>query len=252
MNPLEAKIHLLPYRAGTKDAEDPQVNEALALARSNPELSRWLEAQSASQAALRGQFQRIAPPAGLKEQILSEFAASQSRSARRRLLVLAPVALLTVVALLAVFWPPRRAADQPLRLYQNRMVRTALGGYAMNLLTNDLGGVREYLAQHRAPADFTLPTSLQHATLAGCALSDWRGARVSLLCFRTGKPLQPGAASDLWLFVVDRASVDHAPTTTAPQFAQVSLLMTATWTEGNKLYFLGIQGRESDLRPYLL
>jgi hypothetical protein len=249
---IEAKINLLLYRAGTKDADDPEVHEALALAATNPELFRWLEVHGAGQAAVRDHFRRIAPPDGLKEQILSEFAASQRGSARRRFLVFAPAALLVVVALLAVFWPPRRGVEQPLRLYQNRMVRTALGGYAMNLLTNDLGGVRAYLAQRQAPADFTLPQSLQHATLMGCALSDWQGARVSLLCFRTGKPLPPGAVSDLWLFVVDRASVGNAPNSGAVQLARVSLLMTATWTDGNRLYFLGVRGEESDLRPYLL
>jgi hypothetical protein len=27
--------------------------------------------------------------------------------------------------------------------------------------------------------------------------------------------------------------------------------MTATWTQGNKLYLLGIQGDESDIKKYL-
>jgi hypothetical protein len=252
VNLVEAKTNLLRYRAGTTDAEDPLVNEALALAKRSPELSDWLEAHNAGLAALRDRFQQIAPPAGLKEQILSEFAASHRAMARRRFVGVAFAVVLVLAGTLASFWPARRAADNPLVLYQNRMVRIAMGGYAMDLLTNDPGPIRAYLAQHQAPADFTLPTPLQHTALTGCAVKDWQGARVSLICFRTGKPLPAGTASDLWLFVVDRAAVGDAPNPNAPQYARVSRLTTATWTEGNKLYLLGVQGPESDLRQYLL
>jgi hypothetical protein len=252
VNSAEAKTHLLRYRPGTADAEDPQVNEALALAQSSPELARWLAAQHAGLAVLRGRFRQIAPPAGLKEQILSEFAASQRALARRRFVGVALALVLALVGILASLWPPRRAVDNPLALYQNRMVRIAMGGYAMDLLTNDPGPIRAYLAQHQAPADFALPLPLQHTALTGCAVRDWQGARVSLICFRTGKPLPPGAASDLWLFVVDRAVVANAPNSNAPDFIRISRLLTATWTAGNKLYFLGIQGGESDLKQFLL
>lgn len=251
MNPTEAKTILLLYRPGTADAKDPQMIEALALAQSNQEVARWLEAHCAGQRALRGGFLQITPPAGLKEQILSEFAASQRAVARRRL-GFALAAALALAGILASFWPARRAAGDPLVHYQNRMVRTALGGYAMDLLTNDPVSIRAYLAQHQAPADFTLPIALQRIALTGCAVSAWQGARVSLICFRTGKPLPPGAASDLWLFVVERSTVENAPKTYTPQFARISRLMTATWAEGNKLYFLGVQGQEADLKQFLL
>ena len=82
-------------------------------------------------------------------------------------------------------------------------------------------------------------------------VEDWRGAKVSLICFRTGKPLEPGAASDLWLFVVDRASVKNAPAGATPRFAKVNRLITATWTQGNKVYFLGTEGDEKTIRQYL-
>ena len=43
--------------------------------------------------------------------------------------------------------------------------------------------------------------------MTGCAIEGWQNAKVSMICFRTGKPLRPAEQSDLWLFVVDRASV---------------------------------------------
>ena len=72
MNLNEAKTILLLYRPGTTDAEDPQIAEALALAKQSPELARWLAEQTARQTQLRGQFQQIPVPAGLQAQILAE------------------------------------------------------------------------------------------------------------------------------------------------------------------------------------
>jgi len=253
VNLNEAKTWLLIYRPGTADDSDPQVAAALALARTNPELGDWFAAQSAAQAAVRAKFQEITPPAGLREQIVSEYAASRKSVAARRALWLA-VAALVLWGLLAIWWVPRPArppADNPLAFYQSRMVRVALGGYAMDLTTNDPVSVRAFLGQHHAPADFALPAPLEQAAVIGCAVRDWQGAKVSLVCFRTGRPLPRGAQSDLWLFVVDRGAIKNAPGTSSPQVAKVNRLITATWTDGSKLYFLGLDGAEAELRQYL-
>ena len=77
MNANEAKSILLLYRPGTADAEDPQIAEALALAQREPELTNWLDAQTARQRALREKFRQSTAPAGLMEQIISEHAANQ-------------------------------------------------------------------------------------------------------------------------------------------------------------------------------
>jgi hypothetical protein len=74
---------------------------------------------------------------------------------------------------------------------------------------------------------------------------------VSLICFRTGKPLRPGESSDLWLFVVDRNSLPDAPRSKTPKLAKVNRLMTATWAEGDKVYLLGVAGDEQTIRAYL-
>jgi hypothetical protein len=253
VNLAEAKTILLLYRAGTADADDPQVAAALALTKQSPELARWLEEQSAVQLRLRARFKQISPPAGLKEQIVSEFTASRRARDRRRTLGFALAVLLLWLGLLAAFWPPHRVttSGDTLANYQNRMVRAALGGYDMDLMTNDLATIRAFLARQSAPADFNLPTPLEHTALTGCAVRDWRGARVSLLCFRTGKPLPPGIASDLWLFVVDRAAVKDAPSKADPQFSKVSRLITATWANQQNLYFLGVEGQEPNLKRYL-
>lgn len=251
MNRDEARQFLLLYRPGSADATDPQVAEALALAKNDAELARWLDAYGVQQQILRAKFRQAAPPAGLKEQIISEHAARRKIiSSRRRFALAAAAALLMVCAGLWLRQNPS-SADNVLASYQARMVRDALTGYAMDLETNSLAPLRAYLAQRQSPADFVLPAGLQNALLTGCAVEKWQGANVTLICFRTGQPLRPGESSDLWLFVVNRGSVKAAPQSTTPELTKVNRLMTATWVDGDKLYLLGVAGNEQTIRAYL-
>jgi len=253
VNVSEAKSLLLLYRPGMAVTDDPQMSEALALAQTSPELGQWLAAHLAAQEALRTKFRQIAPPPGLKEQIISEHSASRRSVAKRPVALLAIVSLLLLAGILAVVWVSRQptAPENTLAHYKDEMVSIALRGYAMDLLTNDPAPIRAYLAQQHAPADFKLPAPLHNVALVGCAVENWQGAKVSLICFRTGKPLPPGTAADLWLFVADGTAVKNAPNATAPEFAKINSLITATWTADGKLYFLGVNGEEPDLKQYL-
>lgn len=257
MNHDEAKTILMLYRRGTADADDPQIAGALALAKREPELARWLEEHSARQEALRSKFRQITVPAGLKEQIISESAArAMTISRQRRNTVFAAVAAMASVVILLIVlsssWlPHRQNDDNTLAIYQNQMVRIALNPYGMDLTTNDSEQVRAYLATRQAPADYDLPPALQKAALTGCAVEGWQNVKVSMICFRTGKPLPPNQSSDLWLFVVDRASLKGAPESSQPRFAAVKGLITAVWAQGDKVYLLGTEGDESAIRKFL-
>jgi len=251
VNLEEAKRILLISRTGTVDPDEPDVSEALSMAENNPELAHWLETQNALHQTLRAKFNEIKPPAGLKEQIISEHIASKQKKPLPRTGWYALAAALALMATLAIVWYPKSNIDESLAVYQNAMVRAALSGYPMDLSTNSPAPVHAFLAQNKAPADFTLPSGLQHVAMVGCAVRDWQGAKVSLVCFSTGKRLAPGDASDLWLFVVDRNAVKDAPDKASVQLAKINRLMTATWTDGNKLYFLGLAGHEADIKQYL-
>ena len=252
MNRDEIKKILRLYRPGSADAEDPRIAGALALAKADAELSRWLADHCARQSAWRAKFRRIEPPAGLREQIISEHAANRSAMPEgRKVLFLVAVLLVLAAAALVKFRPARQLPDDALAVYQNQMVRVALSPYDMDFTTNAPAPIRAYLARRHAPADFVLPAALAHAGLAGCAVGNWRGAKVSMICFRTNRALPAGAASDLWLFVVDRGTVKNVPDGSVPRLAQVNRLMTATWTQGCRLYFLGVAGDESTIKHYL-
>jgi hypothetical protein len=254
----EAKIILQLYRPDTADAEDPQIADALALAKNDPELALWLEEHCARQNVLHKKFRQIAAPAGLKEQIISEQAAFSKINPRQEKIVLvaAVTAIVAALAVLAAFYLPHggnrsQADSNTLANYANQMEGVPLSGYAMNLATNDLSQIRAYLAHNSAPSDYTLPATLEKIETTGCAIQDWQGKKVSMICFRTGKPLPPKQQGDLWLFVVDRASVKGAPDAASPQFTKVNQLTTATWTQDGKLYLLATQDDEQELQKFL-
>jgi hypothetical protein len=252
MNRDDAKNILLLYRPGMVDAADPQVTEALALAKQDAELADWLHEHCLRQEILRARFREIQAPPGLKEQIISEQAAQERIVNLRRNSMLTAVAA-TFVALLAlgILWLRPVGGNHTLALYRDRMVGFALRGYPMNLATDNPEQIRAYLKQNHAPADYVLPASLEKVATTGCGIAGWQGAKVTLICFRTGKSLPPGEQSDLWLFVVDRSLVKNAPPAGPPQLAKVSQLITATWTQGDKLYLLGTEGDEETIRQLL-
>lgn len=252
MNSDQAKEILLLCRPHAGDGQDPQVREALELAQRDPELSHWLELHQARQSALRDKFRQIPVPEGLKEQIISEHAASLRRAPRFRqwAVVMAPLVILFVVLAVGLVLH-RRPADDTLAIFQQQMAGFALRGYAMDLLTNDPAQIRAYLEQRQSPADYTLTGPLKQTAQSGCAVEGWQATRVSMICFQTGRPLPPGSQSDLWLFVVDQNTVKNAPSDPAPRIAQVNQLVTATWVRGGKLYFLVTEGGEPDIKRFL-
>src|SRR5215471_9713201 len=70
MTTEEAKEILWLYRGPVDDA-DPKFQEALAYARRDPELTKWLEQQRTCFEAIRSKLRDIEPPPTLAEKIIS-------------------------------------------------------------------------------------------------------------------------------------------------------------------------------------
>lgn len=247
----EAQKVLLLYRPGTPDAADPEVAEALALAARDAELSRWLDRHCAQQEILRGVIRQTPVPAGLREQIISERPSFLRRRLGRRhvALTLASLCILLIGVWAALNWCAS-APDENFSIYRGRMISAALRGYSMDLETSDPAKIRSYLQRERVAENYRVPAGLQKASATGCAVESWRGAKVALLCFSSKGPAGAGGKTDVWLYVVNRDAVKDAPSPGAPQFAKVNKLMTATWSEGDKLYLLGGFGDESAIRRW--
>ena len=253
MNREEAKATLLLYRHGTADQEDPQIAEALAMAQNDQELKDWFVVHCARQFVLRKKFQQIAVPAGLKEQIISEQAASQReiQSGFRKIRLVPVMALILLAGALVFFWlPGHHGRDDTLAVFQSQMAGIALRGYGMDLTTNDPVQLRAFLARNHAPSDFILPEALKQTPLAGCAVEGWQDVKVTMVCFRSHQAAAD-VSSDVWLFVVDKESIKKSAAGPVPQISPVNRLITATWVQGDKLYFLATTGDLQAIQPYL-
>ena len=250
MNRNEAKETLMLYRPGSADAEDPDFREALQWCEQDAELRHWFDEHCAVYLAMRKKFREVTPPEGLKEQIVAERKVRTAPAWRRPAILLASVAAVAVLTGIVFLSLPSRE-DTSYAVYRSRMTQIARTGYGMDLATNDLNQIRTFLAKNGAPADYDIPAALRGATPTGCAIETWLGAKVSMICFHSGRPLPPNQSSDLWLFIARKGTIAKSPTDAAPAFASVNGATSANWSSDNSVYTLVTDGDEELLRKYL-
>jgi hypothetical protein len=251
VNRQQAKEILAQYRPGTADKEDPAFREARQLAETDPELARWFDEHCEAYLILRGKFRAIPIPPRLKERILAERKIQRPLFQRYWTSLLAVAAVVALLVGLDAAFRPHRPLTGQYAAYRQRMAETALRSYYMALTATDPVQIRNFLNAKKAPADYTLPAGLNTAPVVGCVVTHWHGDPVSMICFNSGRPLLPGARSDLWLFVTERKTVPNAPSPGAPVFARASQATTASWSDDKKNYLLAAVGDEAFLGKYL-
>ena len=184
---------------------------------------------------VREAFASIPVPPNLREQILARGKIVSVPFWRRSNTGKAALALAAAVVLLAtgmLFWNKAPREDKTFAGFRARMVSFALRSYDMDLHTNQLAAVQSYLATKGAPADFALPPTLAATTVKGGKSLLWQGKPVGMVCFGIGD-------ETLYMFVID-APLPGTPTNAAapPAIANYKSLATATWTTGDKTFFL--------------
>jgi hypothetical protein len=240
-NPTAKRI-LASYRSGVDDA-DPQFAEALAQARRDPELSRWLEQEVALDAALREKLRSGPAPVGLKTRILANVPAQVPVAAwwRRRPVWLVAVAAILIVEFV-IYWPNLRPANAFVT-YRSGMVQYVASGYDLQVRADNFDALRQRFVKDGWPADYVLPERLTQVGVRGGCLSEWRGKKVSMLCLRAHN-------HNAWLLVIDRHDIWNAPHS-QPVFAKEGTIATASWTAGHLTYVLATEGDDDELKSYL-
>ena len=234
MNSAQAKEVLLLYRPGTADAADPQIAQALELAGRDPELGLWLEQHRAFQKAMRVKFQQIEVPAHLRNSLLIRGAVpprvvTPTAWSRNPVWLTATAAVLLLLGLVAGWLKPR--TPDRFANFQTRMVSQALREYRMDLETNDMRQIRQFMAQRGAPADYEVTRGLERLQLTGGGRLSWRSHPVTMVCFDRGDNQM------LFLFVMKRSALKDPPPAT-PQLTTVHQMATASWTRGDNIYVL--------------
>ena len=245
MNNREAKQILLLYRPGTRDADEPEVIEAIELARQDPELGKWFSQHQEFQLAMRAKFREIPVPVHLKPAVLASRNITQPPQFWRQPVWLAAAAIFMVLLGLAAFWLKPAIPDR-FTHYRETMVSAAVRMYGMDLVTSDKDQLRQFIATNGAPADYQLTQGLDKLQLKGGGLLRWRGNPVSMVCFDRG-------GNTLFLFVMKRTALKDPPPAITPQaeVAQVDGLLTASWTQGNDTYLLAGPHEPGFVEKYL-
>lgn len=239
----QIRQRLAAWRPGIPIDSDPELSEALHASRQDPSLAPWLHQQQAFHAAMARALREQPVPANLAERIL---AARKTVRPSFRIppfawAAAATAAVLLLGLLLRPFWPGTapRADDYP--TFRNRMVRSVVREYRMDLVTNNLAAIRGFMAQRAAPADFELPSALASLTPMGGGLLSWQGRKVSMVC------LNGGPRGTLFLFVVPADSVASGRPQSL-ESAEVSRLATVAWTARDHTYVLAAHTTVEDLR----
>lgn len=250
----DAKLILLVCRPGDEAAADPQLAEALALAKSDRDLGAWFEAEQRWDAGIRRELKTVPVPTDLREQILARQkvvplpVAGQRRpwfSWQSPLLWAAAAAIIIFLGF-AVNWS-RPPAAVPLAEFAHDMILASpMNEHHVDALNSNFSQVKGWLAEHHAVANINLPPGIKNAPgLMGCRILVWHGRPVSMLCFKMN------GSEHVDLFVTPAVALADAPVPGPPRFAMVDQQMTAGWTDGGNVYLITGKVPEDFLRHCL-
>lgn len=228
----EAREILRGWRLPPAVAADPELHQALDLAKSDPDLARWVQEQQDFHAKIRGELLRINAPAGLKQSILvgEVLLRPRFRGSRTRLALVAALVLLLASSAYWLSRPPEEAKD--FANFRSRMASFALRTYQMDIVSSDDRAVRDYLLTRGAPADFPLPPGLAQLPVKGGGRLSWHAHPVGMMCFAL-----PGEET-AYMFVIDQDAVAGRKAPPGLITTAGDNLSTAAWSDGDRLYLL--------------
>lgn len=249
MNREQAKLILSAANAGEEYPEgDPRLEKALALMENDPALAEWFAAQNPLDHAMRDALRTIEPPAHLRESILAAakvtpFPEEPKLDRIFPILWMSAAGFVALAAAVAIYLAPR-GNQQNVASIETELIRlTDAHKHAFG--SKDLGEIRSWLASHGGATDFSIPQGLENRGGAGCEVVSVSGTKVSVLCFHLGH------GRTAHLYIVNRSQLSKPPPQDTPVVTKNGAYAVASWSAGDKSYFLSSQGDEKSLRALL-
>lgn len=247
MNNEQAKFILGAYRPDGRDAGDPTFAEALAQARSDPALGAWLAREQAFDGAVAAKLRTVAPPAGLREAILTGARVSTT-PVRRRWRTPAWLAMAAsfavILGLAGTFWfrsvhPAPAALDRLAKFALVEPFSAHTGPHA-----DKLGTFGAWLRNPVNRLAAVPAVNLNLLRSQGCRSIDIAGHQVFEICFQHG-------TGTYHLYIGRQADFTPGPGETAPVFFERGKRIVAAWANHQLVYVLMAVGNTGTLRKIL-
>jgi len=230
MTVAEAKEILAAFRPGTDDERDPVFAEALALARTHPELKAWFADAQSFDHVIRAELARVLAPADLRDRILATPKIVQPPWWNRRLRPQhwAAAAAIALLGAAVALWFNTRPVS--FHQFRREIADASWGGNPhLEHKAKGITEVRRALDDLGLESRFSIPASLGPAA-RGFSLVHWRGHEVPMICFHSED-------QHVHLLVVDR-SLFPDPPSKLPQMDEWQAWRTASWSQDDFSYVL--------------
>ncbi len=245
MTPEEAKFILEARRPDGSDDADPQMAEALAVAKNHPQISRWLGEQSEFDMVIAGKLSGVSAPPRLRERIVAGQCVGRGRSwvAFRRLLPLA--AAIALLLSIGAVWlrAPGGNTFAAFGADAEKFINEKWD-HRFDLPESDFGRIGEWVAKQDGAAPADVPPGVAGSKMYGCKLYEWNGHKATLVCFSAAD------GGTIHLVVTRREGVSNPPGTSPIHFRHGDFNMAA-WSRGDTVYVALTSSPRAELEKVL-
>lgn len=245
MDSTKVKSILRLYRPGLDEKTD-SISEALAQTESDPDLRTWYKRHRQNEDAISEQFNDIAIPIDIKEQLKQQFV--QKTVTPKRQPWLAPLAIAASLILAVLSWVILSPENkQGFNQFQQDMIAFATQPYEMDIVVEDLTLISKEFAKVGWPTNYTPPEPLNALHALGGVTQKWNNKKVSIVC------LEDEAGKYIWLYITKLNTFnDHRFVSIDAEIVNDKPLLThAAWQDKQFHYYMIAEGDVGFINRYL-
>lgn len=249
MDKQRAKLLLSGYRPNGKDAEDPEMRQALDLLEHDAELKEWFSRQQEFDSLISGKLHEFPVPEEVKVSVLAgrQLEAPTPAWSRRQFLAAAAV-VLALLGITLVQWLQPDPTQVTLADFRQQAVNKVREDFSIDLYSQNPEEIDRWLVENDLPVAGRPIAERIREKQFGCTKMVWQGQPVSIVCLRKGKNNQ---VAHLFVSKLPELPEGAVPPTDEIILATVNDLDTASWQDGAKAYVLVGHAPSVRVAPFL-